>query len=79
MSGSRGPYPDAGVLLVAGIDGKLEAALEDILVLEHRLDLVLAAPPVERFCEKSEWLHGIDGYLLGPIERGGRHEWPPRL
>jgi hypothetical protein len=48
MSGSRGQYPDSGELLVAGIEGKPESALEDLLVLGHRLDLLLAAPPVER-------------------------------
>lgn len=63
MSGSRGRYPDSGELLVAGIEGTLEAALEDVLVLDHRLDLILTAPPVECLYERSEWLHGNDGYL----------------
>jgi len=75
MSGSRGRYPDSGELLVAGIEGTLEAALEDVLVLDHRLDLILTAPPVECLYERSEWLHGNDGYLL--LGERGRHERSP--
>jgi hypothetical protein len=61
-------YPDSGELLVAGIHGSLEAALEDVLkllIVDRRLDLVLAAAPFERIYERSEWFHGSDSHLLG--------------
>jgi hypothetical protein len=58
MAGFRCTHPDAGMLLVAGTDQTLEAPLEDVLVLDHRLELVLATTPVERLYDKSEWFHG---------------------
>jgi hypothetical protein len=39
----------------------LEAALEDVLVLDHRLELLLAAPPAEHLDKRSEWVHVNDG------------------
>jgi hypothetical protein len=55
---------DAGRLLVAGMDGTLESALDAVLVLDHPLALVVAAPLRERLYERSEWLHRNDGHLL---------------